>query len=138
MAATAKSKPKTARARKGAATMKRSRSRAKTGGAKPSTLGKAATVIAGAADAVWSTFVPPIAPSDHSATGMLEKQHREVERLFTEALGTEDARTRRSTMNQIIEKLRLHTMLEETIFYPAVRDIDTEQAKDMVLEAYEE
>ena len=139
MAATAKSKrQKTARARKDAATMKRSsRPRAKARGGAPSTLGKAAKVLAGAADAVWSTIVPPVA-TDESATGLLEKQHRQVERLFAEALGTEDARTRRSATNQIIDKLTMHTTLEETIFYPAVRGIDTEEAKDMVLEAYEE
>ena len=139
MAATAKSKRKTARARKGAATTKRSsRPRAKASGRQPSTLGKAAQVLVGAADAVWSTIVPPIATAGESATAMLEQQHRTVERLFAEALGTEDARTRRSVMNQIIEKLTLHTMLEETIFYPAVRGIETEEANDMVLEAYEE
>jgi hemerythrin superfamily protein len=139
MAATAKSRQKTARARKGTATTKRSsRPRAKTRDREPSTLNKAAKVLAGAADAVWSTIVPPVATEGESATALLEKQHREVERLFGEALGTEDARTRRSAMNHIIDALTMHTTIEEAIFYPAVRGIDTEEAKDMVLEAYEE
>lgn len=142
MAATAKSKHKTSqgRARKGATTAKRSSpTRSKTAGkSAPSSLGKAAQVLVGAADAVWSTLVPQIDPGGETATGMLEKQHREVEKLFGEALGTEDARTRRTAMNHIVDKLSLHTKLEETIFYPAVQSIDTEEAKDMVLEAYEE
>jgi hemerythrin superfamily protein len=141
MAATAKSKHKTGgRTRKGATATKRSRpTRSKTSSkSSPSSLGKAAKVLAGAADAVWSTLVPQIDAGGETATGILEKQHREVEKLFGEALGTEDARTRRSAMMQIVDKLTMHTKIEETIFYPAVRGIDTEEAKDMVLEAYEE
>jgi hemerythrin superfamily protein len=142
MAATAKTKQKT-RARKRATTMKRSsrprsQTRARKSASAPSSLGKAAHALVGAADAVWSTIVPPLDASAQIATGLLEKQHREVETLFAEALGTEEARTRRNAMNQIIEKLTMHTQIEETLFYPAVRGIDTEEAKDMVLEAYEE
>jgi len=80
----------------------------------------------------------PLDVGGETATGLLEKQHREVEKLFGEVLGTEDARTRRSTTTEIIDKLTMHTKIEETIFYPAVRGIDTEEAKDLVLEAYEE
>jgi hemerythrin superfamily protein len=139
MAATAKSKQQKTRARKGAMTAKRAtRARSKQTTAKGSlSTARLGKVLAGAADAVWSTLVPATFAGE-TATSLLEKQHREVETLFAEALGTEDGRTRRNAMNQIIEKLTLHTKLEETIFYPAVRGIDTEEAKDMVLEAYEE
>jgi hypothetical protein len=145
MAATAKSKQKSTtsgRARKGPSTMKRtSRARAKTAkktSSQPS-LGKTAVnVLAGAADAVWSTLVPPIEPAGQSATGLLEKQHRDVEKSFATALGTEDARIRRTAMHDVLRQLTMHTKIEETIFYPAVRGLDTEEAKDMVLEAYEE
>ncbi|MCW5891213.1 MAG: hemerythrin domain-containing protein [bacterium] len=72
------------------------------------------------------------------ATALLKRQHREVERLFSAALKAKDAKTRRSTVEQIIAALEHHTEIEETIFYPAVRGIGTQKADDMVGEAYEE
>jgi hemerythrin superfamily protein len=83
-------------------------------------------------------LVPQLVADEATATALLEKQHREVERSFATALGTEDARIRRSAMDDILRQLTMHTDIEEAIFYPAVRALDTEKAKDMVLEAYEE
>lgn len=148
MTSTAKSKHKSAhhgRANKTTAKATtrstRARSQATKRPEESSTLGKtAAKVLAGAASAVRA-FVPQLdatTTADDGATSFLEKQHRAVERSFATALGTTDTRERRSAMNDVIEQLTLHTQLEETIFYPAVRGIDTEEAKDMVLEAYEE
>jgi len=138
MTATAKSKQKrTTRAR---ATINRSsRTRVKTlSSAAQSALEKtAAGVYAGAARAVRA-LVPNHEPGSETATELLEKQHREVEHTFATALGSEDARVRRTAMRSIIEQLTLHARIEETIFYPAVRGIGTEKAKDMILEAVEE
>jgi hemerythrin-like domain-containing protein len=72
------------------------------------------------------------------ATDLLKKQHREVEKLFKEVEGAEDARTRRRLLDEIGEKLKLHTSIEENIFYPAVKEIETKKAEEMVLEAFEE
>ena len=72
------------------------------------------------------------------ATEILKKQHREVEKLFKAVEKSEDARTRRRLMDEIAEKLKLHTSIEENIFYPAVKAIETKKAEEMVLEAYEE
>lgn len=72
------------------------------------------------------------------ATVLLKKQHREVEKLFSTALKAKDAKTRKSTMQSIIEALEHHTEIEETIFYPAVREIGTKKAEEMIGEAYEE
>jgi hemerythrin superfamily protein len=72
------------------------------------------------------------------ATVLLKRQHREVERMFSTALKAKDAKTRRSTMQEIIKALEHHTEIEETIFYPAVREIGTKKAEDMIGEAYEE
>jgi hemerythrin superfamily protein len=141
MATTAKSKQKTSRARtrKATTTTKRA-SRGRVKSSRPraqSSIGStAAKMLAGAANAVRS-LVPQLAPGT-TATGFLSTQHREVEQSFATALGNEDARTRRTAMQDVIRQLTLHTKLEETIFYPAVRGIDGEEAKDMVLEAYEE
>jgi len=52
--------------------------------------------------------------------------------------GTENARQRRQLLNEISQSLEGHTLIEEEIFYPAVRGLDTEKAEEMVLEAYEE
>ena len=69
---------------------------------------------------------------------LLMTQHREVEALFKKIEKTEDADQRRELMGRIKQSLELHTMLEEEIFYPAIRGLDTQKAEEMVLEAYEE
>lgn len=73
-----------------------------------------------------------------TASELLKKQHREVKALFKKIEGTDDPKTRRSLMSEISDKLAHHTEIEETIYYPAVKAIDTKKATDMVLEAYEE
>ena len=73
------------------------------------------------------------------ATDMLKKQHREVAALFKAALGMEQAKDRTKALEQITQKLEVHTAIEEEIFYPAFRDsADTKKVDDMTLEAYEE
>lgn len=66
------------------------------------------------------------------ATKLLSKQHRKVETLFrklagrspdVEALGIE-----------LANNLAAHMTIEQELFYPAVRDVDS----DLVLESYEE
>jgi len=71
-------------------------------------------------------------------TKLLKKQHREVEALFKRIGKTEEAFERRRLMDEISAKLTMHTKLEEEIFYPAVREVPTKKAEEMVLEAYEE
>ncbi|HYT91265.1 MAG TPA: hemerythrin domain-containing protein [Gemmataceae bacterium] len=72
------------------------------------------------------------------ATDLLKKQHKEVKALFKKVEGTESARQRRQLLNEISQSLEGHTLIEEEIFYPAVRSLETEKAEEMVLEAYEE
>jgi hemerythrin superfamily protein len=72
------------------------------------------------------------------ATDVLKRQHRSVEKLFKEVEKTEDARRRRQLLDQIESELKLHTKLEEEIFYPAVREVGTATAEEMVDEAFEE
>jgi len=71
-------------------------------------------------------------------TKLLKKQHREVEALFKRIGKTKEASERRRLMDEISAKLTMHTKLEEEIFYPAVREVPTKKAEEMVLEAYEE
>lgn len=72
------------------------------------------------------------------ATDLLKKQHKSVKALFKKADKTEDGRQRRQLMDQIAHELKIHTKIEEEIFYPAVREIGTEKAEEMIDEAFEE
>src|SRR5262249_40296481 len=69
---------------------------------------------------------------------LVKQQHREVEALFKRVGKAEDAEERRRLMEEIGQKLALHTKIEEEIFYPALREAPTKKAEEMVLEAYEE
>jgi len=69
---------------------------------------------------------------------LLKRQHREVEKLFATALKSDNEKTRRKAMDDIIGALEHHTEIEEKIFYPAVREIGTKKAEEMIGEAYEE
>ncbi|MGH7323797.1 MAG: hemerythrin domain-containing protein [Candidatus Rokuibacteriota bacterium] len=73
-----------------------------------------------------------------NAIDLLKKQHKNVKALFKKVENTEDARTRRQLLGQIAMELQVHTKIEEEIFYPAVKELDTKQAKEMVAEAFEE
>src|SRR6187431_521360 len=72
------------------------------------------------------------------ASQLLKKQHRDVEKLFATALKTEDPKARRRAMDEIKAQLEHHTNIEENIFYPAVRELGTKKAEEMIGEAYEE
>jgi len=72
------------------------------------------------------------------ATDLLKKQHKSVKALFKKVDKTEDGRHRRQLMDQIANELKIHTKIEEEIFYPAVREIGTEKAEEMIDEAFEE
>ncbi len=71
------------------------------------------------------------------ATDLLKKQHREVKALFRSAKKA-DPGERRAIMDEIAEQLAHHMEIEEEMFYPAVREIGTKKAEEMVPEAYEE
>jgi iron-sulfur cluster repair protein YtfE (RIC family) len=72
------------------------------------------------------------------ATDLLKRQHKEVKGLFKKIEKTENARTRRQLLDQIATDLEAHMTIEEEMFYPAVRELGTRKAEEMVAEAYEE
>lgn len=72
------------------------------------------------------------------ATDFLKKQHKVVMKLFKEVENSEDPRARRRLMADIAAHLKVHTTIEEEIFYPAVSEIGTDKAEEMILEAVEE
>jgi len=74
------------------------------------------------------------------ATDLLKQDHKTVKALFRsykEAKENGDGRAKRRLFLTIDKELSIHAIVEEEIFYPAVRKQDKEQ-KDMVLEAREE
>jgi hypothetical protein len=72
------------------------------------------------------------------ATDLLKKQHKEVKGMFKKMEKTEDPRQRRQLMEEISSALEAHTVIEEEMFYPAVRELDSKKAHEMVDEAFEE
>ena len=72
------------------------------------------------------------------ATDFLKKQHREVMKLFKEVEKTEAPRERKRLMTDLANHRKVHTTIEAEIFYPAVKEIGTEKAEEMMLEAVEE
>ena len=72
------------------------------------------------------------------ATDLLKKQHRHVKGLFKQLEKTEDGEGRRELMNEVAQALKIHTQVEEEIFYPAVAELGTQKAREMVMEAVEE
>ncbi|MFL5726993.1 MAG: hemerythrin domain-containing protein [Chloroflexota bacterium] len=73
-----------------------------------------------------------------NAITMLTDDHRAVKRLLEEIESTTErgVKTRQELFGRVKEMLMVHEIIEEEIFYPAMRDHP--KAKDMVLEAYEE
>ena len=72
------------------------------------------------------------------ATDLLKKQHKSVKALLKEVEKTEDGRRRRQLMEQIAGELKIHTRIEEEIFYPAAREIGTSKVEELVDESLEE
>lgn len=70
------------------------------------------------------------------ATELLKKQHRAVKKLFGE-LKKLDGSARRPLMDQISRELAHHMAIEEDMFYPAVRELDTKKTDEMIPEAIE-
>jgi hemerythrin superfamily protein len=73
------------------------------------------------------------------AIALLRADHREVERLFKqfEKAGPNAHATRRQVVDKIIKELSVHAVIEEQVFYPAVREA-VPDAEDVVLESLEE
>lgn len=69
---------------------------------------------------------------------MLIDEHREVQQMLKELGGTKekDARERRDLFDRLKTALTSHEVIEEEIFYPALREHP--RAKDLVLESYVE
>jgi hemerythrin superfamily protein len=72
------------------------------------------------------------------AIELLTDDHRKVKRLLDELDSTTERalKTREELFTRIKRELTVHEVIEEEIFYPALKEHP--RAKDIVLEAYEE
>ena len=61
-------------------------------------------------------------PQQRDALQMLADDHRKVEELFEKYENARGASAQAKIVRQICEELTIHTMIEEQVFYPAVRD----------------
>ncbi len=66
---------------------------------------------------------------------LLKDDHREVEQLF-QSFETSDGRSRQGIADEAIKALEIHTEIEESLVYPAIREATGEA--DLVDEANEE
>ncbi len=55
------------------------------------------------------------------AIALLKADHRKVEELFEQFESTRSAASKQKLAHQICTELKIHTMIEEEIFYPAYR-----------------
>jgi hemerythrin-like domain-containing protein len=72
------------------------------------------------------------------ALKLLKDDHAKVKQLLSELESTTErgVKTRQELFGRIKDELTLHEVIEEEIFYPALRDHP--RAKEIVLEGYEE
>ncbi|MGE5502660.1 MAG: hemerythrin domain-containing protein [Ignavibacteriales bacterium] len=67
------------------------------------------------------------------AIQLLKADHREVEQMFSKFENTNGAATKSKLADQICLALKVHTQIEEEIFYPAAREALTDE--EMIDEA---
>jgi hemerythrin superfamily protein len=73
--------------------------------------------------------------TDTDATHILAADHRKVEELFAKYENARGASDKQKLVKQICTELKIHAMVEEELFYPALTDkVDT----DLLEEAYVE
>ncbi len=78
---------------------------------------------------------------DRKATEILKEDHSKVKDLFKEYRGLDEDgenQEKERLFGEIDRELTVHATVEEEIFYPAVKALDTEEPVEQVLEAREE
>ena len=73
--------------------------------------------------------------SPNDATKLLQADHRQIEKWFKEFEATNGAKTKARLAEQICTALKVHTQIEEEIFYPASREALPSEREEMVDEA---
>ena len=71
-----------------------------------------------------------------NAFELLKTDHEKVSGIFERIEATDDDRARQTLFAQVKSELEMHTHIEETIFYPALRQ--AAETREIVIEAIEE
>jgi len=74
------------------------------------------------------------------AIALLKADHRKVKELFRkyEAAGARAYQKKKSLAEEISTEIRIHSMLEEELFYPAVKERTDKNGRELVAESVEE
>ena len=72
-----------------------------------------------------------------NAIELLKQDHDKVDKLFQKVKANEDG-DNTQVFEQIKQELEIHTHIEETIFYPMLKEQGDEELKKIVLEGVEE
>ena len=62
-----------------------------------------------------------LSKGDNDAIAMLKKDHDTVKKLFDQFEEAQNRQAKRKIVNEALTELKVHAVLEEEIFYPAVR-----------------
>jgi len=73
--------------------------------------------------------------SPNDAIKLLEADHRQVEKWFKEFEATNGEKTKTKLVEQICLALKVHTQIEEEVFYPVSREFLNTEDEEMVDEA---
>ena len=80
-----------------------------------------------------------VATEARKATDLLRSDHEKVRGLFGEFRKAEDDASEKKRLHEEIDReVSIHATIEEEIFYPAVREVESKKAEDAVDEALEE
>jgi hemerythrin superfamily protein len=75
-----------------------------------------------------------------NAIDMLKADHQKVKKLFRkyEAAGDRAYQKKKGIAEEVFTEISVHSMLEEELFYPAVKEQTDKDGKDLVAESIEE
>ncbi len=70
---------------------------------------------------------------------LLKEDHQKVKALFREFEKAAKPQRKESIVGEVIHELKVHTKVEEELFYPAARqELETEEGQELMNEAHEE
>lgn len=72
-----------------------------------------------------------------NAIELLKEDHRKVEHLFGKVKATEEDE-HKELFEKIKDELDVHTHIEETIFYPKMKESENKELEDIIAEGYQE
>jgi hemerythrin-like domain-containing protein len=73
-----------------------------------------------------------------NAIKLLKADHKKVKQLFKEFEGARDSRQKQKIAQEALQELKIHSLLEDEIFYPAVKKPVEREEPDIMMEAEEE